>query len=65
METRLELNDNVWGRVVKSAEVRGFGSPQQYLTDLIEREVNKEDPTDAEIVHKMEDLGYIDYGRDI
>jgi hypothetical protein len=63
---QIEFSENLWSRLVKSAERRGYASPQKYVTDVIEREVAKDDgSSDAEIAVKMQDLGYLDYGRDI
>jgi hypothetical protein len=63
---QIEFSENLWSRLVKSAERRGYASPQKYVTDVIEREVAKDDSSsDAEIAQKMQDLGYLDYGRDI
>ena len=67
MEGRIEISSDLWTRVVEAAQARGFSSPQQFVTELIERELAKEQaaPSDAEITQKMEELGYLDFGRDI
>lgn len=66
MEAQFEFSESLWSRLVKSAERRGYASPQRYVTAVIEREVAKDDSSsDAEIAAKMQDLGYLDYGRDI
>ena len=66
MEAHIEFSESLWSRLVKSAERRGYTSPQKYVADVIEREVAKDDTiSDAEIAQKMEDLGYLDHGRDI
>jgi len=66
VEAQIEFSENLWSRLVKSAERRGYASPQKYVADVIEREVAKDDTfSDAEIAQKMEDLGYLDHGRDI
>jgi hypothetical protein len=64
----MEFSDGLWARVVETAHARGYASAQQYLTDLIERDLTQGQssvPSDAEIEKKMEDLGYLDFGRDI
>jgi len=66
VEAQIEFSENLWSRLVKSAERRGYTSPQKYVADVIEREVAKDDSvSDAEIAQKMGDLGYLDHGRDI
>ncbi|HEY7389728.1 MAG TPA: hypothetical protein VH640_14525 [Bryobacteraceae bacterium] len=67
MEGKIEIDSNLWTRVVEAAQARGFSSPQQFVTQLIERELVKEQASssDAEITRKMEELGYLDFGRDI
>ena len=67
MEGKIEICSDLWARLVEAAQARGFGSPQQFVTDLIERELGKEQSgsSDAEITQKMEELGYLDFGRDI
>jgi hypothetical protein len=67
LEGKIEINSNLWTRVVETAQARGFSSPQQFVTELIERELAKDQSSssDAEITQKMEELGYLDFGRDI
>jgi hypothetical protein len=67
LETKVEFTATLWARLVEAAQARGYTSAQHFVTDLIERELNRsESPTsDAEIARKMEDLGYLDFGRDI
>jgi hypothetical protein len=67
LEGKIEIDSNLWTRVVEAAQARGFSSPQQFVTQLIERELVKEQASssDAEITRKMEELGYLDFGRDI
>jgi hypothetical protein len=67
LESKIEISSNLWVRLVAVAQERGFSSPQQFVTQLIERELSKEQnsSSDAEITQKMEELGYLDFGRDI
>jgi hypothetical protein len=66
VKAQFEFSESLWSRLMKSAERRGYASPQKYVTAVIEREVAKDDSSsDAEIAQKMQDLGYLDHGRDI
>jgi hypothetical protein len=67
LEGKIEIDSNLWTRLVEAAQARGFSSPQQFVLQLIERELAKEQSSssDAEITQKMEELGYLDFGRDI
>ena len=63
----MEINDNLRLKLAKAAEIRGYSSPQQFLEDVLERELARPDcgASDQEITQKMEQLGYLDFGRDI
>jgi hypothetical protein len=66
-QPKIELDESLWLRVVKSAECQGYSSPQQFIAEVLERELAKA-PTgvsDQEVTRKMEELGYLDFGRDI
>jgi hypothetical protein len=68
LEGKVEFSPGLWARLVEAAQARGYSSPDQFVTDLIERELGPGKtaaPSDAEIAHKMEELGYLDFGRDI
>jgi hypothetical protein len=67
LEGKIEIGSNLWTRVVEAAQARGLSSPQEFVIQLIERELVKDDvsSSDAEITQKMEELGYLDFGRDI
>lgn len=68
MEAKIEFSDGLWSRIVEAARARGYTSAQQYVADVIERDLSKGQstgPSDAEIERKMNDLGYLDFGRDI
>ena len=66
-ESSIQLDENLWLRIVKAAEVRGYTSPQQFIADVLERELAKpaDEVSDQEVSRKMEQLGYLDFGRDI
>ena len=64
----MEFSDSLWARIVEAAQARGYPSAEQYVTDVIEQDLSRgpnSGPSDAEIEKKMEDLGYLDFGRDI
>ena len=66
-QPRIELDENLWLRVVKSAEYQGYSSPQQFIAEVLEQELAKAPAgvSDQEVTRKMEELGYLDFGRDI
>ena len=63
----IELSDELWSKVVQSAEKLHFASAQQYVKHVIEREVGGAPGTDSivDVIQKMQELGYLDYGLDI
>jgi hypothetical protein len=67
LEGQIEIPSELWARLSAAAQARGCSSPQQFVLQLIERELAKDQnsSSDAEIAQKMEDLGYLDFGRDI
>jgi hypothetical protein len=68
LEAKLEFTASLWARVEEAAQARGYASAHQFVTDLIERELSQgkdSSPSDEEVTKKMEELGYLDFGRDI
>jgi len=62
----IEIREDLWLRLVQSAEYHGYGSPQEYAAAILEKELGAASGvTDQEVTRKMEELGYLDFGRDI
>jgi len=67
LEGKIEIPSQLWARLAAAAKGRGFESPERFVLHLIERELGKDQSSssDTEIAQKMEELGYLDFGRDI
>jgi predicted DNA-binding protein len=60
--TTIKLNKEVWQRVKKCSEAAGYSSPEEFVEHIVERELEKlEDAeSDAEIVKRLQGLGYLE-----
>jgi len=58
----IKLNPELWERVKQVSAAAGYSSPQEFVEHVLDRELKKlEDSTsDAEIVKKLQGLGYLD-----
>jgi 4-hydroxy-3-methylbut-2-enyl diphosphate reductase IspH len=58
----LKLKPETWDRVKRVSAAAGYSSPEEFVEHVLERELAKlEDAaSDAEIVKKLQGLGYID-----
>jgi len=60
---KIELDKALFAKVKEYSEAKGYSSPEEFITHLIERELapvsGEEDPA------KLKGIGYIDAGRDI
>ena len=67
MQRRIEISEDLWLRVERSSRYQGFSSPHQYVADVLEKALAEAATTvsDQEVTRKMEELGYLDFGRDI
>jgi len=60
---KIELDKALFAKVKEYSEAKGYSSPEEFITHLIERELaptsGDEDPA------KIKGIGYIDAGLDI
>jgi metal-responsive CopG/Arc/MetJ family transcriptional regulator len=59
---KIKLDDNLYARVKKVAEVAGYTSPEEFIVHLIEKELStlESAESDAEITERLRGLGYIE-----
>jgi len=60
--TTIKLKKTTWQRVNKCSEVAGYSSPEEFVEHVLSKELAKlEDAeSDAEIVKKLQGLGYLE-----
>ena len=60
--TTIKLKKATWQRVKKCSEVAGYSSPEEFVEHVLSKELAKlEDAeSDAEIVKKLQGLGYLE-----
>lgn len=60
--TSIKLKKQTWERVKRCSEAAGYSSPAEFVEHVLERELAKlEDAeSDAEIVKKLQGLGYLE-----
>jgi hypothetical protein len=60
-KTTVKLKKETWQGVKRVSEAAGYSSPEEFVEHVLERELAKlEDAaSDAEIVKKMQGLGYL------
>lgn len=60
--TTIKLKKATWQRVKKCGDAAGYSSPEEFVEHVLERELAKlEDAeSDAEIVKKLQGLGYLE-----
>ncbi|HKE28834.1 MAG TPA: hypothetical protein VKB88_41075 [Bryobacteraceae bacterium] len=59
---RIKLSAELLERIKRVSEAGGYSSPQEFVEHVLDRELKKlEDAeSDAEIVKKLQGLGYLD-----
>jgi hypothetical protein len=62
-----QINKDLWDRVVRSSEDRGYASPQEFVESVLEDVLARGSyaTLKCEVTQKIEQLGYLDYGRGI
>ena len=62
MAKSIKLNSDLWQRVEQHAQKAGYSSPEEFVEHVLEKELAKlEDAeSDAEIVKKLQGLGYLE-----
>ena len=59
---RIKLDDNLYDRVKKVADVAGYASPEEFIVHMIEKELSKLEAAedDQQIVERLKGLGYLE-----
>jgi hypothetical protein len=62
LNTNVKLKKATWQRVKRCSEAAGYASPEELVEHVLEKELAKlEDAeSDAEIVKKLQGLGYLE-----
>ena len=60
--SKIKIDPNLYERVRKVAEKAGYGSPEEFITHLIEKElaVLESAESDAQVTERLRGLGYIE-----
>ncbi len=58
----IKLSPELWERIKRVSEAGGYSSLQEFVEHVLDRELKKleEAESDAEIVKKLQGLGYLD-----
>ena len=58
----IKLEKDLFERVKKCADLAGYSSPQEFVVNVLEKELAKieEGESDEEILKKLQGLGYIE-----
>ena len=64
---RIEFEDMLWAKVKRHAETVGYSSPEKFVQDAVERQIDEASSPeeDQRVAEKLKGLGYLDSGRDI
>ncbi len=59
---KIKIDDNLYDRVKKVAEVAGYSSPEEFMVHIIERELAKLESSDDEktVIERLRGLGYLE-----
>ena len=60
--TSIKLKKSTWQRVKRCSEAAGYSTPEEFVEHVLEKELARlEDAeSDAEIVKKLQGLGYLE-----
>lgn len=60
--TSVKLKKSTWQRVKRCADAAGYSSVDEFVEHVLEKELKKVEDTesDADIVKKLQGLGYLD-----
>lgn len=59
---KIKLDDSLYDRVKKVAALAGYASPEEFIVHMIEKELEKLDPGDADeqaVIERLKGLGYL------
>jgi hypothetical protein len=64
---KIEFEDVLWAKVKRYAETTGYSSPEEFVQDTVERQIDaaSSPEEDRRLAEKLQGLGYLDFGRDI
>ena len=59
---KIKLDDNLFDRVQKIAQLAGYASPEDFIIHVIEKELSmlESASSDAEVTERLKGLGYIE-----
>ena len=59
---KIKLDDNLYDRVKKVADVAGYSSPEEFIIHIIEKELGKVESAgdEKEIIERLKGLGYLE-----
>ncbi len=59
---KIKIDDNLYDRVKKVAQLAGYESPEEFIVHLLEKELGRTEAADDEqkIVERLKGLGYLD-----
>ena len=60
---KIKLDAELYERVKKVAQIAGYSSPEEFIVHIIEKELAKIEPEDADekaITERLRGLGYIE-----
>jgi len=62
MAASVKLNNDLFAKVKKCAEIAGYSSPQEFVEHVLEKELARleEAQSDEEIARKLQGLGYLE-----
>jgi hypothetical protein len=62
MAHKIKIDNDLFDRIKKISEIAGYGSPEEFVTHMIEKELAKlENPEDdADVTERLRGLGYLE-----
>lgn len=59
---KIKLDDNLYDRVKKVADIAGYASPQEFIVHMIEKELEKLESAgdDQTVIDRLKGLGYLE-----
>jgi hypothetical protein len=61
MATKIKIDSGLYDRVKRVAEIAGYGSVDEFVVHVIERELERlEAESDADVTDRLRGLGYLE-----
>jgi len=59
---KIKIDDNLYDRVKKVAQIAGYSSPEEFIVHIIEKELSAVESGDDEqqVIERLRGLGYIE-----